>query len=50
MASPAPVFPEVASMIVPPGPSMPRRSASRMMFNPTRSFMDPAGFMNSIFA
>jgi len=37
MASPAPVLPEVAAIIVPPGRSRPARSASSMIASPGRS-------------
>src|SRR6185436_5848140 len=42
-----PVLPLVASTIVPPGPSRPRRSASSTMLRATRSFMEPPGFRYS---
>ncbi len=42
-----PVLPLVASTIVAPGPSRPRRSASATMFIATRSFIEPAGFRYS---
>src|SRR6185503_6736196 len=50
MARPTPVFPLVASTMVPPGLSSPRFSACSMMNAPTRSLTDPPGFMNSNFA
>src|SRR5436190_13878466 len=46
-ASPMPVLPLVASTIVPPGPSNPRRSASSTMLRATRSFIEPPGFKYS---
>ncbi len=42
IASAAPVLPLVASTIVPPGFSMPRASASRIMLSATRSLMAAA--------
>src|SRR5882672_12647440 len=42
-----PVLPAVPSTISPPGLSRPRRSASRMMYRPARSFTDPPGLRNS---
>src|SRR5689334_13557583 len=42
-----PVFPLVASTIVPPGASKPRRSASSTMLRATRSFIEPPGFRYS---
>ena len=50
MARPAPVFPAVASMIVPPGRNTPRRSASSIMRSATRSFTLPPGLRNSTLA
>src|SRR5258706_2206920 len=42
-----PVLPAVPSTISPPGLSTPRRSASRIMYRPARSFTDPPGLRNS---
>src|ERR1051325_382325 len=42
-----PVLPLVASTIVPPGPSRPRRAASSTMLRATRSFIEPPGFRYS---
>src|SRR4051812_38690025 len=42
-----PVLPLVASTMVAPAPSRPRRSASATMFIATRSFIEPAGFRYS---
>jgi hypothetical protein len=47
MARPTPVLPAVASMMVPPGLSQPRRSASLIMARPTRSLTLPPGFSDS---
>src|SRR5215831_3915738 len=47
MAKPTPVLPAVASMIVPPGRSQPRLSASAIMAMATRSLTLPPGFMDS---
>jgi len=44
-----PVLPDVGSMIVPPGFSLPVCSASSMMALPIRSLADPAGFLYSSF-
>ena len=46
-ASPMPVLPAVPSTTVPPGRSVPRAMASRMMNKAARSLTDPPGFMNS---
>src|SRR5262245_40467843 len=46
-ARPMPVLPLVASTMVPPGPSRPRRSASSTMLRATRSFIEPPGFRYS---
>ena len=46
-ARPTPVLPAVASMIVPPGCSQPRRSASSTIATPTRSLMLPPGLSDS---
>ncbi len=43
MASAMPVFPEVASTMVPPGRSSPEASAASTMDTPMRSFTDLAG-------
>jgi hypothetical protein len=48
-ARPTPVLPAVASMIVPPGRSQPRRSASSTIATPTRSLMLPPGLSDSSF-
>ena len=50
IASPIPVFPEVGSIITPPGFNTPRRSASSSMALATRSLALPAGFKYSSFA
>ncbi len=47
MARASPVFPLVASTIVPPGLRRPSSSASSIMASPIRSFTEPPGFMNS---
>jgi hypothetical protein len=44
MARPTPVFPEVGSTMVPPGPSNPARSAASIMRIPIRSLTLPPGF------
>src|SRR5262249_55409043 len=44
IASARPVLLAVASTIVPPGCSRPRRSASSIMAKPMRSLMEPPGF------
>src|SRR5882757_5650269 len=49
-ANPTPVLPAVASTIVPPGRSTPRRSASSTRPSAARSFTLPPGFRNSSFA
>jgi len=49
-ASPTPVFPAVASMMVPPGLSFPERSASSIIPMAARSFTLPPGFMYSSLA
>ncbi len=43
MARPTPVFPLVPSTMVPPGSSVPSRSARSMIGMPMRSFTDPPG-------
>ena len=45
-----PVLPLVGSTIVPPGLSLPSRSAASMMRDAMRSLLDPPGFRYSIFA
>ena len=42
-----PVLPAVPSTTVPPGRSLPLRSASSMIARAARSFTEPPGFMNS---
>src|SRR3954451_5578180 len=49
-ASPTPVFPDVGSTIVPPGFSLPSRSAASIIASPIRSLLEPPGFMYSSFA
>ena len=44
------MFPDVGSMIVPPGFSFPSRSASSISLIPIRSLTDPPGLMYSSFA
>src|SRR5205807_1144984 len=50
MARPCPVLPEVGSMMVPPGRSLPVRSASSTMVRPIRSLTLPPGFSCSSLA
>ena len=50
IASATPVFPEVGSMIVPPGFSHPLRSARSIIATPIRSFDEPPGFRYSSLA
>ena len=50
IASPCPVLPDVGSTIVPPGRSVPDRSAASIMRMPMRSFTDPPGFSISTLA
>src|SRR5438067_1273836 len=50
MASPTPVLPEVGSTIVPPGLSLPSRSAASIIGRPMRSFTEPPGFRYSSLA
>ena len=50
MASPIPVFPEVPSIIVPPGLSNPAFSASSTIFKAIRSLMELPGLKVSTFA
>jgi hypothetical protein len=45
-----PVLPDVGSTIVPPGFSLPSRSAASMMRAAMRSLLDPPGLRYSIFA
>ena len=44
-----PVLPDVGSMIVLPGPSRPRRSASSIIDSPIRSLIEPPGLARSAF-
>src|SRR3990172_2386105 len=50
IASPTPVFPDVASTITPPGLSRPSRSAASIIASPIRSFTEPPGLKNSALA
>ena len=50
MASATPVLPEVGSTIVPPGRSLPSRSAASIIGSPMRSLTEPPGFMYSSLA
>ncbi len=50
MARASPVFPLVASTIVPPGLSVPAASAASIIATPIRSLIEPPGPMNSHFA
>src|SRR5215472_3781909 len=50
MARPTPVFPEVGSMIVPPGRSSPQASAASTMRSAIRSFTEPPGLKYSTLA
>src|SRR3954454_11827101 len=50
MARPTPVLPEVGSMMVPPGPSSPSRSAASIIATAGRSLTLPPGFVVSSFA
>src|SRR5439155_1184893 len=50
MARPTPVLPDVGSTIVPPGRSLPSRSAASIMRRPIRSLTEPPGFRYSSFA
>ena len=43
-ASPSPVLPAVASTMVPPGRSLPSRSAASIIERPMRSLIEPPGF------
>ena len=47
MQRPMPVLPAVPSTIVPPGLSLPERTASKIMASAARSLTEPPGFMNS---
>src|SRR4051812_36270810 len=49
MARPTPVFPEVGSMIVPPGLRAPERSASSTIASAMRSLIEPPGLARSDF-
>jgi hypothetical protein len=50
IAKPTPVFPDVASTMVPPGFSLPDRSASAIILTAMRSLTEPPGLKNSTFA
>src|SRR5687768_10810943 len=50
MASPTPVLPLVGSTMVPPGLSLPSRSAASTILMAIRSLTDPPGFMYSSLA
>ena len=50
MARPVPVFPEVGSTIVPPGRSLPSRSAASISATATRSLIEPPGLSISTLA
>ncbi|MNQ92364.1 hypothetical protein D3C85_1077890 [compost metagenome] len=50
MASPIPVFPEVPSIMVPPGFSLPLFSASSIILTAIRSLMELPGLVVSILA
>src|SRR4029077_19720173 len=47
MARPTPVLPDVGSTIVPPGFSLPSRSAFSIIARPIRSLTEPPGLMYS---
>ena len=47
-AKPRPVFPAVASIIVPPGWRSPEASASSIIESPIRSFIDPPDCLTPI--
>ena len=47
MASPIPVFPEVGSMMVPPGFNAPDASAASTMASAIRSLIEPPGLTRS---
>ena len=49
-ASPIPVFPEVPSIIVPPGFNLPSASASSTILSAIRSFVEFPGLKVSTFA
>jgi hypothetical protein len=49
MAKPWPVFPDVGSMIVPPGLSLPSRSAASIIGRPILSLTEPPGLSSSSF-
>ena len=49
-ARPMPVLPLVGSTMVPPGFSLPKRSASLIMFRQMRSLMLPPGLNDSTLA
>jgi hypothetical protein len=48
IARPMPVFPEVGSMIVPPGASAPDRSAPSTIASAMRSLIEPPGVLRSL--
>src|SRR3954464_8016321 len=50
MARPVPVLPDVGSTMVPPGLSLPSRSAASISATATRSLMDPPGLSDSTLA
>ena len=50
MANPTPVLPLVGSTIVPPGLSLPSRSAASIILTAIRSFTDPPGLRYSTLA
>src|SRR5215475_10106000 len=50
MARPTPVLPDVGSTIVPPGLSLPSRSACSIIASPIRSLTEPPGFRYSSLA
>ena len=50
MARPVPVFPLVGSTIVPPGRSLPSRSAASIRAIAARSLIEPPGLSASTFA
>src|SRR5690242_14830505 len=50
IASPTPVFPDVASTMRPPGFRRPSRSAASIIATPIRSFTEPPGLKNSALA
>ena len=50
MASPVPVLPDVGSTIVPPGRSLPSRSAASIRRTAMRSLIEPPGLNSSSLA